>query len=423
MAVKKATRVLATGGTLANRFRETVSKMKDPRMKMESQPTVGYSSGFLNFDFANGTVVHVRSEERNYNYFSIGIPDGCLVMLVGRSGCGKTTWAVQAAKNIIKPFDGATIFHDDIEGGLTEYRKEMLSGMKGKQLKDQYLSRNTGITAENFYERVKMIHDMKITGYDEFTYDTGYFDSNGERIYKLIPTPYILDSVALLMPEKYTQEEELSGSMSSTAAAKTNSMSFKRIQPMLKAANIILFLINHVNKNIDIGMVKSRSQVGYFKQEETVPGGNTIIYLTNLLIKFEDREKLVSDKEYGIDGFVVDATFIKSRNSRAGQTIPLVFDQQLGFDAELSLYLMLKNAEVITGSGAYFSIKGTDIKFTQRGFKEKLKDPTFAQLFMNTCLEYMKNVLNTSDTYITNSGNVESIIDQMVDMINEPMAA
>lgn len=387
-------------GILSQRFRETVSKHKDYRMKEESSAGVGYSTGFLNFDFMNGTVVHVKSETRNFNYYSVGIQDGCLVMLIGRSGCGKTTWAVQTAANIIRPFPTACVFHDDIEGGLTEYRKELLTNFHGEELKTRYLSRNTGITAENFYERLRMIHDMKLENREDYEYDTGYYDSHGERIYKLEPTVYILDSVALLMPAQYTEEEELSGSMSATAAAKTNSMSFKRIIPMLKAANIILLMINHINKKIDINpMQRTKSQVSYLKQDESLPGGNTIIYLTNLLIRFDDNTKLKEDEAFGISGNFVDITLVKSRNNRAGKTCTLVFDQDRGFDPELSLFVMLKDAKKVNGAGAYLYIGDrSDIKFSQKEFKNKLREnPELRSAFINEVMAMLKEDLDKGD--------------------------
>lgn len=385
---------------LSKRFRDTVSKHKDYRMKEESSAGVGYSTGFLNFDFMNGTVVHVKSEERNFNYYSVGIQDGCLVMLIGRSGCGKTTWAVQTAANIVRPFPTACVFHDDIEGGLTEYRKELLTNFHGEELKAKYLSRNTGITAENFYERLRMIHDMKLENREEYEYDTGCYDSHGERIYKMEPTVYILDSVALLMPAQYTEEEELSGSMSATAAAKTNSMSFKRIIPMLKAANIILLMINHINKKIDINpMQRTKAQVSYLKQDESLPGGNTIIYLTNLLIRFDDNTKLKEDEAFGIAGNFVDITLVKSRNNRAGKSCTLVFDQDRGFDPELSLFVMLKDAKKVNGAGAYLYIGDrSDIKFSQKEFKNKLKEnPELRAAFINEVMAMLKEDLDRND--------------------------
>ena len=394
-------------GILSQQFRSVASKHKDFRMKDESSAGVGYSTGFLNFDFMNGTVVHVRSEQRNHNYYSVGIQDGCLVMLIGRSGCGKTTWAVQAASNIIRPFANACIFHDDIEGGLTEYRKELLSNFHGEELKRRYISRNTGITAENFYERVKMIHDLKLNNREEYEDDTGCFDTHGERMFKLEPTVYILDSVALLMPEKYTDEEELSGSMSSTAAAKTNSMSFKRIVPMLKTANIILLMINHINKAISINpMMKQKAQVSYLKQDESLPGGNTIVYLTNLLLRFDDNSKFKEDEAFGIPGNLVDITLVKSRNNRAGKSCTLVFDQNKGFDPELSLFVMLKNEKRINGAGAYLYIgEHSEYKFSQKAFKQKLREiPELRQIFIQEVMDVLKSDLDRYDT----QGDMES---------------
>lgn len=385
-------------GILSNQFREQVAKHKDIRMKEESSAGVGYPTGFLNFDFMNGTVVHVKNEKRDQKYYSVGIQDGCLVMLIGRSGCGKTTWAVQTASNIVRNFPTASVFHDDIEGGLTEYRKELLSGFHGEELKNKYLSRNTGITAENFYERLRIIHDLKLDNREEYEYDTGFFDSNGERIFKLEPTVYILDSVALLMPAQYTEEEELSGSMSATAAAKVNSMSFKRIIPMLKSANIILMMINHINKKIDINpMQRSKAQVAYLKQDESLPGGNTILYLTNLLLRFDDNSKLKEDEAFGIAGNMVDISLIKSRNNRAGKSCTLVFNQHSGFDPELSLFVMLKNAKRINGAGAYLYIGNlSDVKFSQKTFKDKLKEsPELRAAFINEVMDLLKADLDS----------------------------
>lgn len=387
-------------GILADQFRASVAKHKDYRMKEESAPSVAYPTGFLNFDFMNGTVVHVNNKDKNFNYYSVGIQDGCIVMLIGRSGCGKTTWAVQTACNIVRPFENGCVFHDDIEGGLTEYRKEILSGFTPEEIQSKYISRNTGITAENFYERIKMIHDIKTKEKEKYTYDTGCLDPYGNHIFKLQPTVYILDSLALLMPSQYTEEEELSGSMSATAAAKTNSMSFKRIQQLVKGANIILMMVNHINKKIDINpMQRSKAQLSYLKQDETLPGGNTAIYLTNILIRFDDNSKLKEDEAFGVAGNLVDVSLVKSRNNRAGKSCTLVFNQSTGFDPELSLFVMLKNAKMINGAGAYLYIGDrSDIKFSQKTFKEKMREnPKLRQAFIEQVMILLKSDLDAHD--------------------------
>lgn len=385
---------------LINRYRNAVSKLKDYRLKDEAVANVGYSTGFLNFDFINGTVVHVKSKERELKYYSIGIPDGCFVLLIGRSGCGKTTWAVQAAANIVRPFENGAIFHDDIEGGVIESRKFVLTGFSEEQMKTKYIVRNTGISAESTYERIKMIHDLKMEEREKYEYDTGYFDSYGSRIFKLVPTVYLIDSIALLMPEQYTEEDKLSGQMSATATARMNSQIFKRIIPLIKAANIILIGINHINKKIEINpFAHTASQVSYLDPDETIPGGNTVVYLSNLFIKFKDNSKLKEGEGFGIAGSIVEMKLIKSRNNRAGQSINLVFNQDTGFDPELSLFVMMKDNKRINGAGAYLYIGNRDdMKFAQKNLKTKLREESeFRKIFIEESVAMLKEILDKND--------------------------
>ena len=383
-------------GTLLEKYRQIMSKHKDIRMKQEAEPDVQYSTGFPPFDFINGTkVTSTLPNGQIVSYYSVGIVDGSLCMFIGRSGCGKTTFAVQTAKSIVEQFLTSTIFHDDIEGGITDLRRATLTGWSNEMLREKYRIRDTGITAENFYESIAAIKDLKLSNYEEFSYDTGLYDMNGNKIIKLEPTVYILDSVAMLMPEKYSDEEELSGQMSATAAAKTNAMSFRRIIPMLKSANIILIMINHINQAIQLGIFPNKSQLSYLKPDESLPGGRTISYLTNLLIRFDDNSKLKEEEGLGVAGSVVDLQIVKSRTGRAGSTCSLVFDFERGFDPELSLYLLLKNKKRINGAGAYLYIGEHDEKkFSQKNLKQKLaEDPEFRQIFISEAIEILKSMV------------------------------
>ena len=410
-------------GILATRFRESVAKLKDYRMKSEAEFNVGYPTGFLNFDFRNGVVVHVKSEVQDFKYYSVGITDGSMVMIIGRSGSGKTTFVIQSAANIIRKYNTSCIFHDDIEAGVTQTRIEQLTGFQGEELNKRYIRRSAGITAENFYERIKMIHDLKMDHYDDYEYDTGYFDTSGNRIFKLEPTVYILDSLALLMPSQYTEEEELSGQMSSTAAAKANAMIFKRIIPMLKSANIILFIINHINMKISINpMQRTKSQVSYLKQDESLPGGNTPIYLANLMIRVDDNSKLKSTEAFGIDGSITEITLVKSRANKAGKSVNLVFNQSTGFDQDLSLFLMLKENNRINGAGAYLYIDDrSDLKFAQKNFKGKLnEDMEFKSIFMKAVAEVLQENIENDSAVITEAEEekINDIADGILSSLN-----
>lgn len=385
-------------GLLADRFRAQMAKTKDPRME-EANADVLYPTGFLPFDFLNGYRVHVKSDTQDFWYNAVGVVDGSSVSLAGRSGSGKTTAAIQMAANIIRPFPEATIFFDDIEGGSNATRRELLTHFTPEEAEQRIIYRNTAVSAENFYKRIASIYEIKMNNRADFEYDTGKLDSRGNKIYKLIPTVYILDSLAMLTPEKLTEEEELSGQMSTTATAKTNTAVFKRIVPKLKAANIILFTINHINDKIEVNaFTHTKSQVSFLKPGETLPGGKAALYLANNLIRVDDGAKLKETDGLGINGKIVDFEIIKSRTNAAGRSVPMVFDFTSGFDDILSLFMFLKSTgAIITGATCY--LRGhEDMKFRQRDFKNKLfNDPEFAKVFNEVARAELETLLGNPE--------------------------
>lgn len=403
--------------SVAMAFRTAVSSKKDIRMKSEAQQDVAYATGFITFDFLNGTRFEQYGQDgQKVTYNSVGIIEGSIVLMIGRSGCGKTTLAMQMAGNICRNYNSSCIFHDDIEGGITNTRKRMLSGMDEEEFEEKYISRNAGINAENFYERVKLIHDIKTNEeYENNLYDTGMRDRMGRPIKKLEPTIVILDSLALLMPQKYTEEEELSGQMSATAAAKANASIFKRIVPMLKSANIILFIINHITDKVEINAFShSPSLISYLKPGETMPGGKTPVYLANLILRIDDSVKLKETEGFKIVGSKVTLSILKSRTAAASSSVELVFDYAKGFDPDLSLFEYLKSNGYVNGAGVglYFGDRN-DMKFSQAKFKEKLNNPEFRQVFIEVAMEAMRDLMDkkeVADEQKVNTGSLSSDI-------------
>ena len=384
---------------LVSNFRKKVSGMKDARISSEAEFGVGYPTGYLSFDFANGTKVRVEKKDgTSFTYNSIGIVDGSMVSCVGRSGCGKTTFVMQMSGEIIRKFPNSAIFHEDIEGGISDMRKRQLLKMTEEEFNERYICRNTGINTENFYERIKIIHDEKINNREDYEYDTGLYDSSGERIFKLQPTVVILDSLAMLMPGDMADDDELAGPMGAAAIARKNTQLIKRIIPMLKIANIIFFVINHILP--DPSLMPKKAQTAWLKVGERVSGGETAIYLANNFLRFDDKNKLSADKDFGINGILVDIQFIKSRTNNAGRVVNMVFDYANGFDPELSMYLLLSNTGRIHGSGVGMYLEDrTDMKFSKKTFKKKLAtEPEFMQLFAKVSLEALDELINQTAT-------------------------
>jgi energy-coupling factor transporter ATP-binding protein EcfA2 len=404
---------------LVDNFRKNAMKEKDPRMSAEAEFSVAYPTGFLAFDFQNGVKVKVVPKDGTpaYTYNSIGIVDGTMVSCVGRSGCGKTTFVMQTAGNIIRQFPNSAIFHEDIEGGISDMRKRQLLKMTEEEFEQRYICRNTGITTQNFFKRIKMIYDDKINNREDYEYDTGLYDSKGDRIFKLQPTIVILDSLAMLMPEDMADEDELSGPMGAAAIARVNTQLIKRIIPMLKMANIIFFVINHILP--DPSPVPKKAQVAWLKMGERTSGGETAIYLANNFLRFDDGTKLKADKDFGIDGIYVDILFVKSRTNNAGRVVKMVFDYANGFDPELSLFMLLSEKGKINGSGVGMYLGDrNDIKFSKKTFKTKLmENPEFLQLFGQVCLETLEELINTVS--VTESSFNIDTTSYMLNMMNQ----
>lgn len=387
-------------GLLADRFRAQMQKTKNPKME-EATADVLYSTGFLPLDYLNGVRVTVNQPNgETFSYDSIGLVDGSANSFIGRSGSGKTTIAIQAAANIIRPFKDAVLFFDDIEASSNLSRRELLTKFTPEELETRVIYRNSAITAENFYERIEFIYDEKMSHKDEYEYNTGLLDSRGNPIYKLIPTVYLLDSLAMLTPDKVSEAEDLGGQMSATAMAKTNTAVFKRIIPKLKAANIILLTINHINDKIEINaFTHTKAQIGFLKQGETLPGGKAALYLANNMIRVDDGSVLKESEGLGVYGKIVDFSFIKSRTNASGKSVPMVFTFDHGFDEILSIFIYLKSTGAIELHGSTCTLRGyDDIKFTQKNFREKLvSDEKFAQAFAIVAKSELEKLLSNPE--------------------------
>lgn len=403
---------------MAAKFRALMAKKKDARLTTEATFNVAYPTGFLGLDFLNGTVVHVQGNGMDFKYNSVGLIDGSANTVIGRSGCGKTTFEMQWIGNIIRPYRTSMAYIDLIEAGYGSNNIERLLKMTPEEVKGRVILRDTGITTENVYLRIRAIHDMKLEDPETFTYDTGLYDTRGNRIIKFEPTIYMLDSIAMLMPDNLVEEDELGGQMGATAMAKKNTQLFKAIVPLLKKANIIMLCINHILDDVEISpMQKKKAQVAYLKQGERLPGGKAALYLANNMFRLDDTVKLKASEGFGADGSIVECSIIKSRTNKSGRSIPLIFHDGM-FDPDLSLFQLLKVNNKVNGAGAYLYLGDRDdIKFSQRQFLDKLhSNPELQQVFAEECFKVLEELLSTEYIPEVTENNVVDISKMILNM-------
>lgn len=360
---------------------------------------VAYPTGFLNFDHLNGYNSNTFNDKGELVPTKhIGLLDGSYNLLIGRSGSGKSTFAVQAGANIISQFEGAEMMIQSIEGGITVPRLETLTGYVGNELFDRISIKNSGITAESIYDDIYSIYETKIKNKEKFLYDTGMRDSNGNPIMKFIPTVMVIDSIALLAPERIADKGELSGQMAATAMAKANTALLKGVIQLIKATNIILLVVNHITEKIEANpMMHTKGALIFLKQGESLPGGKAVVYLANNIIRFDDSK--LKEETFGFSGAQVDISLSKSRTNKAGKSTPLIFSQVNGFDSLYSLMIMLKDAGVIATKGAYLALDGYESKFRTRDFKQLfVDDEEFRKAFVKAANIEMEKLVTPIPT-------------------------
>ena len=406
---------------LMDKFLAKVAKSKITGSNNQASFDVAYSTGFLGIDFINGTTVHVdNGKDKQYSYISAGITDGSCNTIIGRSGSGKSTLMTQIVGNMARSllaqgFD-INIFDDDLEGSLPQARKEFLFGLTKEQLSRINL-RNEGITSENVYELIRIIAEEKTTNKKDYIYDTGLCDTYGERIYKLIPTFYMIDSLPMLMPESLINDNELGSSMDASAVAKQNTMLFKKIAQLCKASNIILFTINHILDEIQMGFIPKAAQISGLKQGERLPGGKAALYLANNMFRVDDSTTLKESEGFGINGSIVTLTIIKSRTNASKRSVPLIFNKSTGrFDEELSLFQLLKQEGRIAGAGQYSYINGCEeVKFSQKTFKQALNSsPELRQAFAAEVFDVLSKYLSDTKVISAEDNNTTMDITKLV---------
>jgi len=343
---------------------ETIQKEK---LGEEIAFTPTYSSGIDVMDYRNG-----RIEKGEVN---VGFDGGRIVTVIGKSGSGKTSLAIKMACSIVEPYENGNIFHYDFERATNISRVKTISGWSDETLERKYKNLQRNIYSESIYKVVKAIDKLKNNpeNYDEIKIDSGKKDEDGNPIYVLPPTVILLDSWALCIPEDISEEEKLSGQMSATSIARINNSIIKRLAGPLERGNIILIAINHITQKIEINaFAKTQAAINYLKQDEAIPGGTSIIYLANNIIRVTTSTKLDESDSYGVKGFMVKGEFVKSRSNEAGRQFEMVFEQSTGFDNILTNLANFKELKLLKGSPRAYYLEGCpDIKFTLKTFKEK----------------------------------------------------
>lgn len=344
----------------------------------------------------------------------LGICGGKILSIVGKTGSSKSSYAYKIAGEIIKTHENGQVIHLDYERAGNKTRIAHLAGIDAVDVSansDKWTFLNSGISSETLYQLVKAIHKIKMDNKEDLIIRE---EVNGEEVEYFPPTVIIVDSVATMIPDSIIDETELSGQMSASAIARQNNAIFKRITNFITDANITIICINHITKKIEIGMVKTKAELNFLKQDESLPGGSSCYYLSDSNIKLEPGAKLDPSKDYGIKGFTVIGQYIKSRANAAGYQMTLIFDQENGLDNLLTNIQFLKENKLLLGSGhGYYIEPCPDKKFKLKNVRELYYgDDEFREIFDDYIDSIYTEFLSTKPLEEENELEFVNVIDE-----------
>lgn len=381
---------------------DTLRKQDKKGILKQNISSIGYPTGLLPLDFRNGYQVNVSDKDGNIvkHWANVGLFSGSFVSITGKPGTAKTAFCVQVASEICRNYKNSEIFHLDLEVSSNISRLMKLSHYTPQEMEDKYHYFNNYPFIEDIFELIWNICETKLATKEEFVDQTGKVDEFGVPVVGLVPTVVIIDSLPMIQTKEIEGMSTMAGQTYDMRRVRAFAQFYRRLRPMIQRANVIVMVINHLTDNpAATGMVKTQSQIMYLKQSESVPGGQTPLYLAQTFLKFVQCGKYNFEKD-GFDGFMVRCEFIKSKTNFGGTSCELIYDMDIGFDPHRTLMNLITNNNLIGGRNPYsYFLSNPNAKFDTRKFKELcVENPALYKEAMVTAAPILyKYLSNSSD--------------------------
>lgn len=311
-----------------------------------------------------------------------------------------TTLAAQIAANIIRQYKYANVIHFDCENRFDLSRAENITQLPASYFQEgneRYMIRSGMIGLDTIQEMIVKTYVNKKKLKDQLVVPSGYKDEFGKDVMIYEPTVVIIDSITTVLNETFNPDnakeasdaEKMRGNTEGARDAKTLKGFFKDILPLCKEANIIVYGINHINTNMSISaFVPVTRQQNYLKQDESLPGGKTMLYYPFNIVKLTAKpsDSFTEDGD-GVSGFIVNIEPIKSSSNQSGNnakgiSFDMVFSHKHGFDSLRTMIIYGRDHGLIEGNRNRLKFKDDDsFTFTFKNiYQEKNEKPIWADI-------------------------------------------
>lgn len=314
-----------------------------------------------------------------------------------------TTLASQMAANIIMRY-GGNVIHFDCENRFDMSRCEIITKLPSRYfrsidgLPEPYMIRGGRVGLDVIQEMIAKIYFEKMRQKDKLMFNADYYDEFKQPIRVFQPTVIIIDSLATVLSETFNPEstkdasdaEKMRSNTDGARDAKTLRGFLKDILPLCKEANILIYGINHINQNMGMNsFLPVAKQQNFLKQDESIPGGRSLIYSAQNIVKLVARTSdSFSEDTDGFSGYIVMIEPVKSSSNQSGNnskgiSFELVFSQKTGFDSLRSLILYGRDNGLILGNKPKLKFKDDDsFTFNWKNLYTEIKEhPIYENVF------------------------------------------
>lgn len=302
-----------------------------------------------------------------------------------------TTFASQVAANIMRQYPYSNVIHFDCEERFDVSRCETITKLPASYFEnDRYMIRTGAVGLDVIQEMIVKTYVSKKKLKDELMVDSGFSDEFGRPVKIFMPTIVIIDSMTTVMNETFNPEnakeaaeaEKMRGNTEGARDSKTLKGFFKDVLPLCKETNIIIYGINHINANMSMNaFVPVAKQQNYLKQDESIPGGKSMLYYPFNIIKMTAKPSDdFTEEADGFAGHIVMFEPIKSSSNQSGNnskgiSFEMVFSHKYGFDPLRTLIHYGRENGLIEGNKTRMKFKDDDsFTFSLKNINAELKE-------------------------------------------------
>jgi len=285
------------------------------------------------------------------------------IQFVGQSGGGKSALVSKILAS------AQTKYGDDFIGIYAD-SEETMSVKRLEELGIKNIKPRTGITIEKLFRIIDGLCAFK---------------EQKEMMH--IPSIVIWDSIANTPTESSLGVLDPNSVMGQKA--RILSTILPNVVQKLNKYNICLLAVNQMRDDIQIGPVKSPSDLRYLMQGKKIPGGQAILYNSFQMIYVRHSGDV---EEFGFKGAKIQLKTIKNKLFTPNIGIELILDFSNGFSNFWTNYVLLKEHKRVN-AGAWCSlIDMPELKFRQ---SEVLNIYNSNKEFKNAFDAHVKDVLKT----------------------------